>query len=193
MSPGTWDQGHKLPRGHRHSLSGSTSPHTGAGDGDSQAALLGDSFGEMGELLRRQVGEGHASPFLAGDMLQHTAPGVPEATWALQSSGERLARPRVLISPLPPVPPALQSWAEMAPHPVGRSPPSSSLWREARRTHVAWGPSEAWTLLQSAGVCVSAQSRNGGPVEHACVRECAHPERRSGSDWCFLPWRSPAR
>lgn len=108
MSPGTWEQGHNLPQGRRHSLPGSpTSPLLGQ-ETDSQAALLGDSFGEMGELLRRG-GPTCPRPLLV------ICSRVPQGHMSLMDLRGEAGMSHSAFCPPPPQPPALQSGAEMAP------------------------------------------------------------------------------
>lgn len=133
--------------------------------GDSHLALL-LSLGGKGNT--QEVGSGGAPVPIpcSGKMLCNMVPGVPEAARALQKSGERLSRPRVLSHPLLPQPSAPRSWAEITPTPTT---PTVLLHCRGRAegTHTADSLSEVWMLLHFVGVCLSAQPRNKGPV---CTR-----------------------
>lgn len=117
-------------------------------------------LGETGHLLRAQAGEHPASPFLAW----FSAPGASGASQELGGPGgvgERLACPRVLISPLPPLPPALQSWAERAPGLAGGRPPSSPPHCGGRHSRTPW-----------YGVCLERGRSLTGPGREARILLC---------------------
>lgn len=117
--------------------------------GHSQAALLGDG--------RRGAGSHTPIPQSSAWSL-----GARRRVGHVGHIGGRLARPGLLGSPLPPLPPALHSRAETVPHPVPTS----------ERAPTAHGLSGEGRLLHFAGVRVCTQSRSGAPVVHVCVCVC---------------------
>ena len=180
--------------GHRHRLP--DHPHPGAGDGESQAtALLGDPSWGNGAPTQGAGWGASCVPIPCLVQCSWGLKGLPGTQRARWWRGERLACPQVLISPLPPLPPALQSWAERAPlqgdAPLPRHPTAEGGTVGPRGVVSVWSVDAlALGRVEKRGSCCARACMCVCVCACACVCGCRGGGGRPEAHGCFLFWLS---